>query len=103
MSDKIVVEGYVYEYCHADDCHIVILPRKITEKEIERLARKVATELQVNSIKEFVEDIVQGFQRQGYIHDLVFWEGLDKEAFNYCDVMEKYKGKKVRINIEVIK
>ena len=101
--EKVILEGYVYEYCHADDCHTILLPRKITVAEVRMLAEKL-TWLSEASKKKLIEEIIL----PSFVHDKViswhiYYGILDKEAKVPCEILEKFKGKKVRITIEVVK
>ena len=33
-AGRVVIEGWVYEYCHADDCHAFLYPKKLDAAEV---------------------------------------------------------------------
>jgi len=103
MSKTITIEGYVYKYLHDGDYHIVIMPRKLSKREIEELAKKVSEQLIHPSCRQdAIKKIVSDFERHNIIHSIIFWRELDREACLLCYAMDKYIGKKVRIKIEVV-
>jgi len=102
MGAKKIVEGYVYEYCHPDDCHSVLLPRRLSEEEIKRIAEDKLSWLREDSKRKEIEEHILPSFRDNVIEWEVFWDALDKEAVVPCRLLEELKGRKVRITIEVI-
>ena len=101
MSRAKVIEGYVYEYCHPDGCHMILLPRRISEEEMRRMAEEAVTWRDEEMKRTEIERIMSDF-RDGIINWWAFWGKLEKEAVVPCYLLEEFKGKKVRITIEVI-
>ena len=103
MADIYVFEGYVYEYCHADDCHTVLLPRKVSEEEIRKIAEEKLSWLSEESKRKEIEEYIIPDFKNLILNWRVFWlTALEKEATIPCEVLTKFKGKKVRITIEVV-
>jgi len=99
---KLVLEGFVYEYCHADDCHAVLLPRKISVEEVRKVAEEKLSDLSEESRKREIEEYIIPDFKHLILNWRVFWDGFDKEAIVLCNVLEKLKGKRIKIIIEVI-
>jgi len=98
---RVVVEGWVYEYCHADDCHTFVYPRPLTPRDVEEAARARVIELLSTGVEDEVRYIVHGFVSGGYVDWLAF-ETLRREAAVPCELLERFKGRRVRITIEEV-
>jgi len=99
-----VIEGYVYRYCHADDCHAFLYPKKLDAAEVAEIAERWLRRVWSNEkvIKEQVEEIVHDLKNNNTIDWIVFYD-IEKMAEVPCYILEEeYLGKKVRIYIEVI-
>ena len=103
MGEKLVLEGYVYRYCHADDCHTVLMPRRLSEEDVRKVAEEKLSRLSGKSRRKEIEEwILPDFRKNLILDWQVFWDGFEKEATIPCEVLEEYVGKKVRVTIEVI-
>ena len=103
MGRKVVLEGYVYVYCHADDCHAVLMPRRLSEEDVRRMAEEKLSHYSEKSRRKEIEEwILPDFRKNMILDWQVFWDGFEKEATIPCEVLEEYVGKKVRVTIEVI-
>ena len=104
-----VIEGWIYEYClpFAGDCHVIISKKKITDEVVEKHVREIAERR--DDYGEYVsfwkKNIMDKWKRSKTISWELFllWimedEGLVKIM---DDILKEYKGKKVKITIDVI-
>jgi len=93
VERKVVLEGYVYEYCHADDCHTFIYPTKLTPERIREL---------VGPTDEEDEEALREFPKTKQVPWYMYWTALHKVGKSPCIILEKLKGRKVRVTIEVV-
>ena len=100
-----IIEGWIYEYCHADDCHIVISKSKITDKMIMEYIKSIIE--RGDAYGEYVsfwkKDLIDKWERSKIVSWELFWIMEAEELVKIIDdIFKEYKGKKVKITIDVI-
>jgi len=112
VDEKTVIEGYLYP-CGGIECRgIIIFPRKITMKDFSKTIQWFMEDTDaafVKYVKMKVKVLQEGLKDNFLPCSIITpcsedeRHGLGKEAIELVEFLDRFKGKKVKITIEVVK
>jgi len=103
---KMVLKGYLYP-CGSVECQgIILYPKRITLEDFEQAIKYWKESKLPTSIEKEVKRITERLKRNELYCGLISPcskdkdHGLGSEAIELVELLEKFKGKKVKITIE---